>query len=103
MTCLIEFLVEVEDEDSVEQMDYNISHSVVDVDTLPDFEDIHPGEFMELDGDGILIPIEEGVYKMKVAFIASTEDYVLLTQDKLSDEDAAKCYGDMDFIPDADL
>lgn len=92
MTCLIEFLVEVEDEDSFEQMDYEISHSAVDVDMLPEFEDVHPGEFMELDDNGVLIPIEEGVYKVKVAYIAPTQDYVLLTQDKLSDEDAAKCY-----------
>jgi hypothetical protein len=47
---------------------------------------------MKLDDDGVLIPVEEGVYKVKVAYIAPTEDYVLLTQDKLSDEDAAKCY-----------
>ncbi len=65
MTCVIEFIVEAEHEESYEQMDYKISHSV--------------------------------------AYIASTEEFVKLTQDKLSDEEAANCYGDLDFIPDANI
>ena len=99
-TCIIEFLVEAEFEESYEMMDYKISNSVVDVDTLPDFEDTDLAEFMELDDDGIFVVIEPGIYNFKVAYIASTEAFVKLAQDKLSEEDADKCFGEINF-PDA--
>jgi len=97
-TCIIEFLVEALFEESYEMMDYKVIHSVVDVDTLIDFEDTDLAEFMDLDDNGIFVILDSGVYKFKVAYNASTSEFTKLTEDKLSEEEAKGCFSDIEVI-----
>lgn len=103
-TCIIEFLIDAQFEESYEQMDYKIYHSSVNEDTLMDFEDVDLGEFMDLDEDGIFVVLDPGVYKFKVAYHAGTNSFAKLSQEKLPEDVAAACFsGGLDFLNEAEL
>jgi len=98
---MVTYVVEVEDEDSMEVGDYTIidpaAQKYCDI-----CEEAHPGSFLPLDADGVVIAPEPGVYSYLCVVDPDTEETTVVESRELTEGEVSAFYGLIDFL-DADL
>jgi hypothetical protein len=102
-------ILEVEDEDSIEIMDWKIPTPTMEefriaLNELGDFLDEMDGsELLEINPETeTIVPIEEGVYEFLVTVDLDNESLTVNKKTKLTDEEAEKYYSELD-LPEANL
>jgi len=98
---MVTYVVEVEDEDSMEVGDYTIQDP--DAQQYSSIcEEAHPGKFLPLDADGVVIAPPPGVYSYQCIVNSDTEETVVVESRELTSTEVNAFYGVIDF-PDAEL
>ncbi len=104
---IVGLIIDAQFEESYEIIDHSFLAPTEETDTtdyLDLIEELYLGEIIGIDPKTkILTVLEPGIYEYQVAVKVGSDNYQVLSSTRLSDEEAKKHFGDIDFIKDAEL